>query len=110
MPCLPSQKLLSQKLLSPKLLRLLGGVVVVAILSFVMLPAFVVALAAFNGRAILSFPPETWSWRWFVKAIAYQDFQSVFRNGLILTAWAASIPLAVRAAFPLAPDRYLAPL
>src|SRR2546430_9755583 len=24
----------------------------------------VVALAAFNAKAILSFPPENWSWRW----------------------------------------------
>ena len=51
-----------------------------------MLPAFVVTLAAFNGKAILSFPPETWSLRWFAKALAYEDFQAGFRNGLIVTA------------------------
>ena len=45
------------------LLRLLGGTTVAAILGFLILPAFVVTLAAFNGKAILSFPPETWSWR-----------------------------------------------
>jgi putative spermidine/putrescine transport system permease protein len=100
MPRLRSHRLLRQ------LLRLLGGLTVVAILGFVVLPAFVVALAAFNGRAILSFPPETWSWRWFAKAIAYQDFQSGFRNGLIVTAWASSIALVVGAAFALALDRY----
>jgi putative spermidine/putrescine transport system permease protein len=87
-------------------LRVSGGVAVIAILGFLMLPAFVVALAAFNGRAILSFPPETWSWRWFAKAIAYQDFQSGFRNGLIVTAWASSIALVVGAAFAIALDRY----
>ena len=89
-----------------KLLRLLGVVTVIAILGFLMLPAFVVTLAAFNGKAILSFPPETWSWRWFAKAIAYQDFQIGFRNGLIVTAWASSIALVVGAAFALALDRY----
>jgi putative spermidine/putrescine transport system permease protein len=104
MPRLPSHRRLRQLL--RQLLRLLGGLTVVAILSFVMLPAFVVALAAFNGRAILSFPPETWSWRWFAKAIAYQDFQSGFRNGLIVTASASSIALVVGAAFALALDRY----
>src|SRR5713226_1327335 len=87
-------------------LRLLGGVTVSAILGFLLLPALVVTLAAFNSRAILSFPPETWSWRWFAKAIAYEDFQAGFRNGAIVTAWASSIALAVGAAFAFALDRY----
>src|SRR6266705_6802965 len=91
---------------SDSLLRVLGGIVVAAILGFLLLPAVVVTLAAFNGRAILSFPPETWSWRWFVKAIAYEDFQAGFRNGLIVTAWASSIALVVGAAFALALERY----
>jgi putative spermidine/putrescine transport system permease protein len=89
-----------------RFLRLLGGVIVIAILSFMVLPAFVVGLAAFNDRAILSFPPQTWSWRWFAKAIAYEDFHAGFRNGLIVTAWASSIALVVGAAFAIALDRY----
>jgi putative spermidine/putrescine transport system permease protein len=91
---------------SQKLLRLLGWMTVAAILGFLLLPALVVTLAAFNSRAILSFPPETWSWRWFVKALAYEDFQAGFRNGLIVTAWASSIALVVGAAFALALERY----
>src|SRR5499427_5243081 len=96
MPRLPSQWCL----------RLLGGVIVSAILGFLLLPALVVTLAAFNSRAILSFPPESWSWRWFVKAVAYEDFQAGFRNGLIVTGWASTIALVVGAAFALALDRY----
>jgi putative spermidine/putrescine transport system permease protein len=84
----------------------MGAVIVVAILAFLVLPAFVVTLAAFNNKAILSFPPESWSWRWFLKAIAYEDFQAGFRNGLIVTAWASSIALVVGAAFAFALDRY----
>lgn len=91
---------------SARLLRLLGAAIVVAILAFLVLPAFVVTLAAFNDRAILSFPPESWSWRWFLKAIAYEDFQAGFRNGLIVTGWASSIALVVGAAFAFALDRY----
>ena len=91
---------------SQKLLRLLGGVVVTAILGFLLLPAFVVTLAAFNDRAILSFPPQAWSLRWFAKAIAYEDFQAGFRNGLIVTTWASSIALVVGANFAIALDRY----
>ena len=94
------------RLPSGKLLRLFGTLIVIAILGFLLLPAIVVTLAAFNGRAILSFPPETWSWRWFLKAIAYEDFQAGFRNGLIVTGWASSIALAVGAAFAIALDRY----
>src|SRR5262245_5256177 len=85
MPRLPSQWLL----------RLLGGITVSAILGFLLLPALVVTLAAFNSRAILSFPPESWSWRWFAKAIAYEDFQAGFHNGLIVTGWASTIALVV---------------
>jgi putative spermidine/putrescine transport system permease protein len=90
----------------PRLLRTLGSIAVIAILGFIMLPAVVVTLAAFNGRAILSFPPETWSWRWFAKALAYDDFRTGFRNGLIVTTWASSIALVVGAAFALALERY----
>ena len=98
------------KLVLPKALRLLsrfmGGVTVTAILAFVLLPAFVVTLAAFNDRALLSFPPAAWSWRWFAKAIAYEDFQAGVRNGLIVTSWASSIALTVGAAFAIALERY----
>ena len=72
-----------------------------AILGFVILPAAVVTLAAFNDKAILAFPPETWSWRWFAKALAYEDFRSGFRNGLIVTGWASSIALLVERPSPL---------
>src|SRR5262245_6202563 len=96
MPRLPSQRLL----------RLIGAVIVLAIIAFLVLPAFVVTLAAFNSKAILSFPPESWSWRWFAKALEYEDFRAGFRNGLIVTAWASSIALVVGAAFAFALDRY----
>ncbi|HET7849447.1 MAG TPA: ABC transporter permease [Pseudolabrys sp.] len=84
----------------------LGIVVVLAILGFLILPAVVVTLAAFNDKAILSFPPEQWSWRWFARALAYEDFQSGFRNGLIVTSCASVIALLVGATFAFALDRY----
>jgi putative spermidine/putrescine transport system permease protein len=92
--------------LSQRVLKLAGILAVVAILGFLVLPAVVVAMAAVNDRAILSFPPQGLSWRWFVKALTYEDFQAGFRNGLIVTAWASSIALAVGAAFAFALDRY----
>src|SRR5689334_6340089 len=76
-----------------------GTLVVLAILGFVLLPAF-------NDKAILAFPPQAWSWRWFAKALAYADFRSGFGNGLIVTGWASSIALLVGGAFAFALDRY----
>jgi putative spermidine/putrescine transport system permease protein len=93
-----------------RLLRLAGEALVLAILGFLVLPAVVVTLAAFNGKAILSFPPQTWSLRWFAKALAYEDFRSSLGNGLIVTAWASSIALLIGAGFAFALDRYQFPL
>ena len=48
-----------------------GQCVIALILAFMILPAIVVTIAAFNDKAILSFPPQAWSWRWFGRALAY---------------------------------------
>src|SRR5580704_8267026 len=89
-----------------RLLGYAGWLVVILILGFLILPAAVVTIAAFNDKAILSFPPQAWSWRWFAKAIAYQDFRDGFRNGLIVTAWSSTLALVVGAMFAFVFDRY----
>jgi putative spermidine/putrescine transport system permease protein len=89
-----------------RLLGLVGKLAVLLILGFLVLPVAVVTIAAFNDRAILSFPPRAWSMRWFAKAIAYQDFRDGFRNGLIVTVWSSTIALVVGAMFAFALDRY----
>ena len=58
-----------------RLLRLGGTLAVLAVLGFLLLPAFVVALAAFNDSALLSFPPQAWSLRWFAKALPIRTFR-----------------------------------
>lgn len=89
-----------------RLLSLFGALTVLSILGFLILPAIVVTIAAFNDKAILSFPPQAWSLRWFAKAIAYEDFREGFRNGLIVTAWSSTVALAIGATFAFALDRY----
>jgi putative spermidine/putrescine transport system permease protein len=89
-----------------RLLGFVGKFAVLLILGFLVLPAAVVTIAAFNDKAILSFPPQAWSWRWFAKAIAYQDFRDGFRNGLIVTAWSSTVALVVGAMFAFALHRY----
>src|SRR5579859_1012427 len=83
-----------------------GRLVVLLILGFLILPAVVVTIAAFNDRAILSFPPQAWSWRWFARALTYPDFRDGLANGLIVTAWSSSIALVVGATFAFVIERY----
>jgi putative spermidine/putrescine transport system permease protein len=87
-----------------------GRCAVLLILGFLILPAAVVTIAAFNDRAILSFPPQAWSWRWFARALAYPDFRDGFRNGLIVTGWSSAIALLVGATFAFVVERYRFPL
>jgi putative spermidine/putrescine transport system permease protein len=57
---------------------------VVAVLGFIILPAFVVTVASVNDKAILSFPPRELSLRWFYNAVNYRDFRLGFQNGVIV--------------------------
>jgi putative spermidine/putrescine transport system permease protein len=75
--------------------RILFKLVVGLTLAFVLLPSLVVAVTAFNDKALLMFPPESFSTRWFVKAWTYEDFRAGLKNGLIITAWASAIALVV---------------
>src|SRR3981081_2412947 len=91
---------------SQRVLGCIGNRAVSVILGFLVLPVAVVTIAAFNDKAMLAFPPQAWSLRWFAKAIAYQDFREGFHNGLIVMAWSSTIALVVGATFALALDRY----
>lgn len=91
---------------SHRILRFAGKALVVAILGFIILPAFVVTVASFNDKAILSFPPQQLSLRWFYNAISYRDFQIGFHNGLIVMLSASMIALIVGSAFAFVIDRY----
>ena len=89
-----------------RLLEWAGAILVVTILGFILMPALVVGIAAFNAKSILAFPPESLSLRWFQKALAYDDFRDGVRNGAIVTLWASVIALVVGAGFAYAIDRY----
>src|SRR5215467_6557748 len=94
------------RLRSTTLLGIAGRALVVLILGFIILPAAVVAIAAFNDRALLAFPPESFSLRWFFKAFAYRDFQTGFHNGVIVMLAASSIAVVIGTAFAFVLDRY----
>ena len=82
-----------------RVLGWIGRLVVILIVLFLLLPAVVVTIAAFNDKPILSFPPQAWSWRWFGRALSYEDFRQGFFNGLTVTVWSSTIALCVGAMF-----------
>lgn len=89
-----------------KILGRVGLVVVAVIVVFLVLPVVVVIVAAVNDKAILSFPPQALSWRWFARAIAYEDFRHGVINGLTITAWSSSIALCIGSMFAFVIDRF----
>ena len=92
--------------LATRSLRISGKLLVGLILLFIALPAVVVTIAAFNDRAILSFPPTRYSVRWFSRALTYPDFKAGLWNSVVVTAWASTIALGVGAGFAIALKRY----
>ncbi|WP_263913356.1 ABC transporter permease [Achromobacter sp. 79A6] len=89
----------------PLSLRLGAPLLVAALLAFVLLPVVVVTLASFNDKALLSFPPEQWSLRWFQRVFTYPDFQQGFRASLVVVGWASSLALVIGTALAIAVKR-----
>ncbi|SMF37313.1 putative spermidine/putrescine transport system permease protein [Tistlia consotensis] len=100
---------MSPRFLSPRLveraLRLGFALLVAAIVGYVVLPAVVVAIASLNASAILAFPPDGLSLRWYATALGYRDFQRGLVNSLIVMAIASTLAVAVGAAAALYIDR-----
>ena len=82
---------------------MIGRLVVAALLVFMTLPTVVVIVASFNPTAILSFPPDGLSLRWYVNALTYPQFQRAAVNSLAVTTASAllALPLGTAAALAL---------
>ncbi|WP_353476110.1 ABC transporter permease (plasmid) [Salipiger sp. H15] len=87
-----------------------GRILLTLILGFVLLPFVVVAIASFNDGAILSFPPKSWSLRWYANAFEYRDFGEGLLNSLRIAAFGAVIALIAGAGFAYVLNRYEFPL
>lgn len=90
----------------PWVLRIAGPLLVAVLLAFVLLPVVVVTVAAFNEKALLTFPPESWSLKWFERAVTYPDFRNGFHSSVIVTLWASSLALVVGTALAIAVKRF----
>jgi putative spermidine/putrescine transport system permease protein len=75
------------------------------LLGFVTIPTVVVMVASFNATAILSFPPQGWSVRWYVNALTYPDFLRGFGNSLVVTGASAMLAVVVGGAAVMALER-----
>lgn len=81
-------------------------ILVALLLGFVLLPAVVAVIAAFDARSVIAFPPQTLSLRWFHRAITYEDFQSGFTNSLFVAAVASTLSVVIGSGVAYAIDRY----
>lgn len=93
----------------PLPLRVAAPALVCLILAFVLLPVVVVTMASFNDKALLTFPPQTWSWRWFIRVFTYADFQHGFRASLIVMFWSSLIALVIGTGLAIAVKRMAFP-
>jgi putative spermidine/putrescine transport system permease protein len=83
----------------------MGRAVVVALVAFMTLPTVVVVGVSFNPTAIMSFPPDGLSLRWYVNALTYPQFQRAAVNSLLVTAGATLLILPIGTAAALALER-----
>jgi len=85
---------------------MIARLVVLALVLFMTLPTLVVVVASVNSTAILSFPPQGLSLRWYENALTYPQFRRAAVNSLIVTAASAALALPIGTAAALALVRY----
>lgn len=89
----------------PLPLRVAGPLLVAILLAFVLLPVVVVTIAAFNEKAIITFPPESYSLTWFARVFSYPDFRDGFRASLVITGWSSFTALMIGTCLSIAVKR-----
>lgn len=77
----------------------------VLVALFVVAPAIVIVVSAFNEPAFMSFPPKAYSPKWFYVALANPDFQRGFANSVWVMLWASTLAVIVGTAFSIAMRR-----
>lgn len=85
--------------------RWAGRLAVTGLVLFMTFPTLVVVVASFNDTALLSFPPEGYSLRWYWNALTYPQFQRAAVNSLLVTVASAVLVLPLGTASVLALER-----
>lgn len=89
----------------PLPLRIGGPVLIALLLAFLLLPVVVVTIASFNEKAIIAFPPESYSLKWFERVFSYPDFQQGFKASLVITAGSSFLALFIGTCLSIAVKR-----
>ncbi len=85
---------------------MIGRLIVLALVAFMTLPTVIVVVASLNPTAILSFPPQGISLRWYENALTYPQFRRAAVNSLVVTAASAGLALPIGTAAAIALARY----
>ena len=88
-----------------KLGRWAARLAVAGLVAFMTLPTLVVIVASFNDTAILAFPPQGYSLRWYVNGLTYPQFQRAAANSLLVTIGSTALALPLGIASVLALER-----
>src|SRR5690606_17046943 len=75
--------------------------------GLILSPVFVLALISFFDQQIVSFPPEGWTWRWYVNAWQRTEFAGGLITSLqvAVLSTAIGVPLGTAAALALVRSR-----
>lgn len=63
--------------------------------AFILAPILLVVAISFSGDSFISFPPRSWSFRWYQALLVHEGFARGFRVSVILAATVAALDLAV---------------
>jgi putative spermidine/putrescine transport system permease protein len=85
--------------------RWAGRLTVAGLIAFMTFPTVVVIVASFNDTAILSFPPQGYSLRWYVNGLTYPQFQRAAANSILVTLASTLLALPLGLASVLALER-----
>ena len=76
--------------------------------AFVLAPILLVLAISFSGDAYISFPPRSWSFRWYLALLDHEGFARGFRVSIVLatTVVALDLLVGVPAAYAIARLRF----
>ena len=78
-----------------RVLTILARAWVFAVFAAIFLPLLLIVVISFSGDAYLSFPPTSWSLRWYAEVLSNAGFMEGLRNSVIIAAVVAFLSLAL---------------
>ena len=70
--------------LQPGLLRILGAAFTVFILAYILIPILVTLVMSFNDAAMIRFPINVWSLKWYQDFLGSEQWTGALRNSFVI--------------------------